>query len=52
MAEIQEKQLYQKINHKPQANTTGVCKENKNETWLKYFTVKELILEACRRTVT
>ena len=32
----------------------GVCEENKeekNEIRLKYFVVKGLILEACRRTV-
>ena len=32
----------------------GVCKENKeeNDCQLKYFVVKGLTLEACRRTVT
>ena len=34
----------------------GVCEENeenkKNNCQLKYFAVKGLILEACRRTVT
>ena len=43
-----------KLNHKPQ----GVCEENKekeleekNDNPLKYFAVKGLTLEACRRTV-
>ena len=30
----------------------GVCGENENDCQLKYFAVKGLILEACRRTVT
>ena len=48
MAEVWEKQLYQIINRKPML---GVCEENKNEIWLKYFAFKGSILEACRRTV-
>ena len=43
-----------KLNHKLQ----GVCKENKekeleekNDSPLKYFAVKGLTLEACRRTI-
>ena len=42
-----------KLNHKPKANAR-VCEENqeKNDRLLKYFAVKRLTLEACRRTVT
>ena len=46
-----------KLNYKPQAHAR-VCEENeeenkeKNDCWLKYFAVKGLTLEACRRTVT
>ena len=44
-----------KLNHKPQAHA-GVCEENeegnKKRLRLKYFTVKGLTLEGCRRTVT
>ena len=45
-----------KLNHKPQAHAR-VCDENeenkeKNDCRLKYFAVKRLTLEACRRTVT
>ena len=45
-----------KLNHKPRA-ITRVCEENeenkeKNDCQFKYFAVKDLILEACRRTVT
>ena len=44
-----------KLNHKPQAHAR-VCEENaeenkKNNCQLKYFVVKGLTLEACRRTV-
>ena len=46
------KTIIPKINHKLQANAIGVCEENKNETWLKYFAVKGSILDACKRTVT
>ena len=47
------KTILPKLNHKPQ----GVCEENeeeikKNNCWLKYYAVKGLILETCRRTVT
>ena len=42
-----------KLNRKPML---GVCEENKenkkNDCQLKYFAVKRLTLEACRRTVT
>ena len=45
-----------KLNHKPQP-MLGACEENeeenkKNDCQLKYFAVKGLTLEACRRTVT
>ena len=45
------KQLYQTTNGKLML---GVCEENKdkNNCQLKYFVVKGLTLEACRRTVT
>ena len=54
MADIWGKQLYyvNKLNHKLQAHVR-VCEENeeKNDCQLKYFAVKGLILEICRRTV-
>ena len=52
MADIWEKQLYQTTNHKLMV---GVCEENNEKMTacqLKYFAVKGLALEACRRTVT
>ena len=43
-----------KLNHKPQTHAR-VCEENveenKNNCQLKYFAIKGLTLEACRRTV-
>ena len=48
MADIWEKQLYKTTNPKLML---GVCEE-KNDCQLKYFAVKGLNLEACRRTVT
>ena len=41
-----------KLNHKPQAHARGVRIKKKNDCQLKYFTVKESTLEACRRKVT
>ena len=47
---------YGKNNHTNKLTTNrkpmlGVCEENKNEIWLKYFAVKGSILQVCRKTV-
>ena len=52
-SDMRKTNIQNKLNHKPQAHAR-VYKENKekNDCQVKYFAVKRLILEGCRRMMT